>query len=68
MQSRHAERDDPMIRTVSLLLSLPAIVIALVVANCAGQLGLAETTLGILAIISFAVLAAGWTEDRDITD
>ena len=57
-----------MIRTVSLLLSLPAIVIALVVANCAGQLGLAETTLGILAIISFAVLAAGWTEDRDITD
>ena len=57
-----------MIRSVSLLLTFPAIVIALVVANFVGQLNFVETTLGIVAIISFAVIAVGWTEDHDITD
>jgi ABC-type dipeptide/oligopeptide/nickel transport system permease subunit len=56
------------IRAVSLLVSLPAIIIALVVANRFGQLNLVETTLGILAIICFAVIATGWTEGHDITD
>jgi uncharacterized membrane protein len=57
-----------MIRTVCLLLGLSAIVIALLVANFFGQLGLLGTTLGILAIVGFAVVATGWTEDHDVPD
>lgn len=55
-------------RAVGLLFSVPAIIVALVVANLIGQPGIVGTTLGILAIISFAVIATGWTEDHDISD
>ncbi len=55
-------------RAVGLVFGVPAIIIALVVANLIGQLGVVTTTLGILAIISFAVIAIGWTEDHDVPD
>lgn len=56
-----------MIRAVSLL-SLPTIFIVLLIAYFFGRLGLIGTTLGILAIICFAVIATGWTEDHDVPD
>ena len=56
-----------MLRLVSRF-SLPAIFIALVIAYFFGQLGLVGTTLGIVAIICFAVIATGWTEDHDVPD
>ena len=55
-----------MIRAASVLFSLPAIVVALLAANAFGELSLVETALGVLAIISFAVIAAGWAIDRDV--
>ena len=48
-----------MLRAVSLLFSLPAMVAGLLVANFSGALGFVGTVLGVLAIISFAVLAVG---------
>lgn len=53
-----------MLRAVGLLLSLPAMIAGLLAANFNGAFSFAETMLGILAIISFAVLAVGWTEDH----
>ena len=41
--------------------------IALFAANYSGELGFVETTLGILAIIGFAIIATGWTVDHDIS-
>lgn len=57
-----------MIRAISVLFGFPTIVIALIAANFVGQLSLVGTTLGISAIICFAVIAIGWTEDHDVTD
>ena len=57
-----------MIRTVSLLFSLPTVVAGLLVAYFFGQLGLVGTTLGIVSIICFAVIATSWTEDHDVPD
>ncbi len=57
-----------MVRSVSFLLSLPAVVVGLLVAHYYGQLGPIATLLGILAIIAFAILATTWTEDHDISD
>jgi len=57
-----------MVRSVSLLLSLPIMVAGLLVAGYYGQLSLVATLLGILAIVVFAILATGWTEDHDVSD
>ena len=57
-----------MIRSISLLLGLPAAVVGLVAGNLSGSLGVVATVLAILAIIGFAVLAARWTEDHDVSD
>lgn len=57
-----------MLRSVSFLLSLPAVVVGLLAANYWGQLSLIGTVLGILAIIAFAILATSWTEDHDVSD
>jgi 1,4-dihydroxy-2-naphthoate octaprenyltransferase len=57
-----------MVRSVSFLLSLPAVVVGLLVANYYGQLSSIAALLGILAIIGFAILATTWTEDRDVSD
>ena len=57
-----------MVRSVSFLLSLPAVVVGLLVANYYGQLSPIVTLLGILAIIAFAILATSWTEDHDVSD
>lgn len=57
-----------MLRSVSFLLSLPAVVVGLLAANYWGQLSLVGTVLGILAIIAFAILATSWTEDHDVSD
>ena len=57
-----------MLRAVGLFLGLPAMIAVLLASNVSGALSFVGTTLGILAIISFAILAAGWTEDRDISD
>ena len=59
-------RGDPLIRAASLLLGLPVLAIGLFAANISGGLNLVETLLGILAIISFAVIATGWTIDHDV--
>jgi hypothetical protein len=40
--------------------------VALFAANFSGALSLVETLLGILAIVSFAVIATGWTVDHDV--
>jgi hypothetical protein len=55
-----------LIRAASLLLGLPVLAIGLFAANVSGGLNLVETLLGILAIISFAVIATGWTIDHDV--
>jgi hypothetical protein len=57
-----------MVRSVSLLLSLPVMLAGLLVAGYYGQLSLVATLLGILAIVVFAILATGWTEDHDVSD
>ena len=57
-----------MIRAASLLFSLLVTPVALFVANFGGELGLAETMLGIFAIIGFAIIATGWTVDHDVSD
>lgn len=57
-----------MIRAASLVVGLSAVVAGLFAANWSGTLGYAGTVLGILAIIGFAVVAAGWTEDHDVSD
>lgn len=57
-----------MIRAASLLFSLLVTPVALLVANYGGELSLAETMLGIFAIISFAIIATGWTVDHDVSD
>lgn len=57
-----------MLRAVSLLFSIPAMVATLLAANFSGALSFVETAVGILAIISFAVIAIGWTEDRDVSN
>jgi hypothetical protein len=55
-----------LIRTAALLLSLPVVAVTLFAAKAGGELGLVETLLGMLAIISFAVIATGWTIDHDV--
>jgi len=57
-----------MIRVASLLFALLVTLIALFVASYGGELGLVETMLGIFAIVSFAVIATGWTVDHDVSD
>jgi hypothetical protein len=57
-----------MIRAASLLFTLLVMLIALFAAGYGGELGLVETMLGILAIVSFAVIATGWTVDHDVSD
>jgi hypothetical protein len=57
-----------MIRAASLLFSLLVTPIALFAANCSGELSFAEAMLGIFAIISFAIIATGWTVDHDVSD
>ena len=57
-----------MIRAASLLFSLLVTSIALFAANYSGELGLAETMLGIFVIIGFAIIATGWTVDHDVSD
>ena len=52
----------------SLLFGLPVIALAVIAAHFVGQLSFVETLLGIFAIIYFAVVATGWTEDHDVTD
>ena len=55
-----------MIRAAGLLFGLPIVALALLAAGLGGKLGFVETVLGILAIIIFAVVAAGWTIDHDV--
>lgn len=57
-----------MVRSKSLLLSLPAVIVGLLVANHYGLLSPIVALLGILAIVGFAILATGWTEDHDVSD
>jgi hypothetical protein len=40
--------------------------VALLAAGFSGELGPVETLLGILVIISFAVVATGWAIDHDV--
>lgn len=55
-----------MIRAASLLLGLSLVAMGLFAANGSGELSLVEALLGILAIISFAIIATGWTIDHDV--
>ncbi len=57
-----------MVLSKSFLLSLPAVIVGLLVANHYGQLSPIVALLGILAIVGFAILATGWTEDHDVSD
>jgi hypothetical protein len=53
-----------MIRAVSLL-SIPVVAGGLLASNFSGGLGLVATLLGVLAIVSFAIIATSWTIDHD---
>lgn len=55
-----------MLRVASLLFILPVVAVVFLTANVSGELGLVETLLGILAIISFAIIATGETIDHDV--
>lgn len=55
-----------MIRAACLLFGLSAVVVALLAANFHWELSFVETLLGILAIISFAVVATAWTINHDV--
>jgi hypothetical protein len=55
-----------MIRATSLLFGLPVMAVALFAADLGGQLSFVETLLGIAAIVTFAVVAVGWTIDHDV--
>ena len=57
-----------MIRAASLLAGLSLIVAGLFAANWSGALSLVGTVFGIFAIVGFAVIATGWTEDHDVSD
>jgi 1,4-dihydroxy-2-naphthoate octaprenyltransferase len=57
-----------MVRSKSFLLSLPAVIVGLLVANHYGHLSPIVALLGILAIVGFAILATTWTEDHDVSD
>jgi hypothetical protein len=57
-----------MVRAAGLLLGLPTMVAGLLVAKHYGHLGLVVTLLGVFAIIGFAIVATGWTEDHDVPD
>ncbi len=57
-----------MVRSVTFLLGLPAVIVGLLVANYYGQLSPIVALLGIPAIIAFAILATRWTEDHDVSD
>lgn len=55
-----------MIRIASLLLILPALAVALLIANDGWGLSLVETLIAIFVIVGFAVTAAGWTIRHDV--
>jgi hypothetical protein len=55
-----------MLRVVSLLLGVPAVVSGAVLADRALSLSLIEVFLAVTFIIGFAVAAAGWTIRRDV--
>ncbi|HET7884836.1 MAG TPA: hypothetical protein VFL62_01290 [Bradyrhizobium sp.] len=55
-----------MIRTVSFLFSLPAVAAALLAIDLSDKLALVGALLGILAIVSFAIIATGSTIDHDV--
>jgi len=55
-----------MLRTVSLLLGVPATVAGAALARRALSLSLIEVLLTAAFIIGFAVVAAGWTIHRNI--
>ena len=55
-----------MLRAVSILLSLSIMVVGLLSAKLWGQLSIAGTVLGILAIVGFAIIATRLTEDHDV--
>jgi hypothetical protein len=55
-----------MLRLVSLLLGLPAVVAGVFLADRALGLSLIEVFVAITFIIGFAVAAAGWTIRRDV--
>lgn len=54
-----------MILAISLLLGPPVLAALLFAANASEQLSLVGTLLAIFVIVSFAVVAAGWTIDHD---
>jgi hypothetical protein len=55
-----------MLRIVSLLLGVPAIVAGILLANSTLGLSLVEVFLTVAFIIGFAIVAAGWTIRRDV--
>jgi uncharacterized membrane protein HdeD (DUF308 family) len=55
-----------MIRIASLLLILPALAVALLLANDGWGLSLVETLVAVFVIVGFAVAAVGWTIRRDV--
>jgi hypothetical protein len=55
-----------MIRLISLLLSLPAAAVGLLVASDAWNLEFVESFAAIVLIVGFAVAAAGWTIRHDV--
>ncbi len=55
-----------MFGAASFLVGLPAVFIGLVAADFGGAISLVAILRGAVAIISFAVIAAGWTIDHDV--
>jgi len=55
-----------MIRLISLLLSLPAAAVALLVPSDAWNFEFVETFAAVILIVGFAVAATGWTIRHDV--
>jgi hypothetical protein len=68
LQSFNWKRGDSMFRPVSILVSVPIMVVGLLSASFWEQLSVAATLFGILAIVGFAVIATRLTEDHDVSD
>jgi L-cystine uptake protein TcyP (sodium:dicarboxylate symporter family) len=55
-----------MIRIAGLLLIMPIVAVALLIANDGSDLSFVETLVAVFVIVGFAVTAVGWTVRHDV--
>ena len=62
----HSSNGRDMLRIACSLITLPALIVAVFVANEAWRLSVLETLISVVLIIGFGVVAAGWSIRRDV--